>query len=191
MAECSEAFSPNSSRGRISRLLPARPAADRVLGPGFSAEREPWGRRQLLFPPRSPRAPCPPPGVWLQRPQRERRIRLRLSGAASLLSRWPPLASVARIKPCGVGQGEGSPVGRSSHSSRRSPISSLGQRWLGEGSNGACPTKPGKATRGTRVFFKVSRNPSAAGGGWRGCARLSGALASPRLFSPETLTLGL
>lgn len=51
--------SANPSRGSVSRRLPARPAGDGVLGPGFSAEREPWGRRQLLFAPRSPRAPRP------------------------------------------------------------------------------------------------------------------------------------
>lgn len=160
-------FSPSPSRGRVSRRLPARPAAARV--------REPRGRRQLLFPPRSPRAPRPQ-RAWLQRPRRERRRRLRMSGAARLLSRWLPLASVARVRPRGVGQGTGSPVGCSSRPSRRRPLPGWG-------------SGQGRRPQGRGRLLKFSESLRS----WRRLAGLRAALASPVVAAsllPETLTWG-
>lgn len=84
-------------------------------------------------------------------------------GPASRLARCPPLAAVARSQPRGVGQRSGSPVGGSSLASWRRPLLP-GAARVGEGSDRARPAQPGEAARGTRVVFKVSGNPSAAGG---------------------------
>lgn len=80
--------------------------------------------------------------------------------------------------------------------SLRPPLAAEASRAWGSAGGGreqsSLPNaKRGKARRGTRVVFKVSGNPSAAGGCWRGCAQLSGAPASLHLSSPEILTQAL
>lgn len=142
--ESSGAFQPRPGRGRISHLpppgdcQPARPP--RVLGPGFSAPREPWGRRQLLFPPGSPQAPLL---------RRGHRSSGRDAGAAAQ-------------------DGERGGFGSSLPAWRGRPADRRPGTW---GREGAAPGGSVWVRGGKGAGFKVSRNPSAAGGGWRGCAQ--------------------
>lgn len=74
--------------------------------------------------------------------------------------RWPPFSPAAR------GRGGSPPpaVAPAIHRGR-----GLSPAW---GSAEPDRRKQGRRGEGCQRFFKVSRNPSAAGGGWRVCARL-------------------
>lgn len=174
---------PSLSRGRICPRLPAGPAADRVLGPGSSAKREPWERRQLLLPPRFPRAPRPNLGQGSSGRGGEagsgfaRRGRPVSSPGGRPRLRRPPFSPAAR------GRG-GSPPPPVAPAIRRGR--GLSPAW---GSAEADRRKRGRRGQGCQWFLKLAEIPqqlAAAGGSARG----SEALASPRLFSPETLTRG-
>ena len=125
----------------------------------------------------APGSPPPPPGEQLQRPRRGREGRLRRTEGGGGRRVSPPGGRPrprgCPIQPGGLGEGRGSP-GRSLWCSLAAG---------GDGGGGRKPRRlpaaAGNVAGGMRAVCKVSRNPSAAGGGWRGCARLSGAAASP------------
>lgn len=179
--------SPNPRSGRSSRRLPARPAADRVLGPASLRSGSPGegaNFSSLLAPP-GPLVPAE--GMALAAAAGTQGTASHDGAASSSPGgrpwrRWPAFSPMA--------------WGRGAAAVRFAPaappgggLSGLGAAQVGEGSNRACPARRGKARRGTRVVCKVSGNPPAAGGCWRGCAQLSEAPASPHLSSPETLRL--
>lgn len=160
---------PSLSRGRIGAHLPAtasRTGRRPSSGTWLLREAGTLGKAPTSLASPLPAGPSPRPGAGLERPRRGSRVRLRQTRTAGLLSRWPPSASVAPFQPRGAGQGRVAPSpGRSSHPPRHRPLPRLGQRR-------ARAAQAGKARRGMPAVFKVSRNPSAAGGGWRVCARL-------------------
>ena len=175
---------PSLSRGRICPRLPAGPAADRVLGPGSSAKREPWGRRQLLL--FLPASRGPLASTW-------GRARAAVAGKQGPASpdedgRSPlPVAALGLGGPRSAplrGAGEGRPLPRSlqpSIAAEASPPPGAAQSLTGASREGE--------ERDASGFLKLAEIPqqlAAAGGPARG----SEALASPRLFSPGTLTRG-
>lgn len=149
--ECGEGSSPKPApRGNFAATVSKdgrRPSS----GTGFCAEWEPWGRRQLL----SPHGHLS--GAWEQARAGGTgdgfaglglRISLPLAGRGTGQERGnPPL--VARADPPGPG------------------LFGRGVTEAGKRKRRRQPSAARDGGRGLRVAFKVSRNPSAAGGGWR------------------------
>lgn len=174
-AECGEGSSPKPSpRGNFAATVSKdgrRPSS----GTGFCAEWEPRGRRQLL----SPHGYLS--GAWGQS---------RAGGTESGFARlgWRislPLAGRS------AGQERGSPL---LFARAGPPGPGLFRRGVTEAGKRKRRRQPSAARdggRGLRVAFKVSRNPSAAGGDWRSARGFLGALASPLLLPLQISYSGL
>lgn len=109
LAECSEAFrSQPESRAHFPAIA-SRTGRRPSSGTRLLREAAPLGKAPTSLPSSFPEGPSPPPGAGLERPRRGRRIWLRMTRAAGLLSRWLPSASVAPVQPRGAGQGRGGP----------------------------------------------------------------------------------
>lgn len=172
---------PNpSGEWRAQLLAPAGTTGCRPSsGTRFSAERSP-GEGANFSPRLAPPGPlAPAQGMALAAAVGTQGIASHDLAASSSRGRpwrwWPAFGPVA------WGRGAAAPRGRG--------LSGLGPG--GSAGGGREPSslpsakKRGKARRGgTRAAFKVSGNPSAAGGGWRGCEQLSWAPASPHLSLP-------
>lgn len=166
--ECGEGSSPKPSPwGNFAATVSKDGRRPSSGTGGFCVEWEPWGRRQLLS-----------PHGYLARAWGQSRAGGTGSGFARLGLRISlPLAGR------GAGQERGSPL---LVAGAGPPGPGLFRRRVTEAGKRKRRRQPSAARdggRGLRVAFKVSRNPSAAGGGWRSARGFFGALASP-LLSP-------
>lgn len=149
--ECGEGSSPKPSPWGNFATTVSKDGRRPSSGTGFCAEWEPWGRRQLL----SPHGHLA--GAWGLS---------RAGGTESGFARlgWCILMPLAGR---GAGQERGSPLLVARAGPPGPGLFRRGVTEAGKRKRWRQPSAARDGGRGLRVAFKVSRNPSAAGGGWR------------------------
>lgn len=163
--------------GGISSRLSSRMAADRVLGQASAQSGSPGEGANFSPLSRPPWAPCRSSGTVTGR------------GAGDGFAGRGQLISLLL-----TGQGAGQERGSSLHVAPEGPpgpgLFRPGVTEAGEWESRRPPSAARDGARGMRVAFKVSRNPSAAGGGWQCTRGFWGSGFSASLTAADFFTLG-
>ena len=188
LAECSEAFRSQPESREHFPATASRTGRRPSSGTRLLREAGTLGKAPTSLPSSFPEGPSPPPGAGLERPRRGRRIRLRMTRAVGLLSRWLPSASVAPVQPApwrGAGEGRPPPVAPAIRRGR-----GLSSAW-GSAGRRKGTTEPAQRSQEEQCewILKLAEiPPQLAAAGGAACGVLG--LWRPRVSSRQSLLLG-